>query len=160
MTVVIAGEATQLIHRPAKDIYDFVLDLDSYKKADTKIAEVFSVRWSGDQVEILYRGVLRGIPSPPAVQIATVQPGRRIDVRSKPGTLAHWMVGFHGVFTFEELAGGATRVFHREEFTFRAPFKWIAEPYLAAWLAEDTRQEMVRMKALLEGTAQASRSSG
>ena len=38
---MIAGEGTQLIHRPAKDCYyEFVLDLEQYKQADLKILPI------------------------------------------------------------------------------------------------------------------------
>ncbi|MBI3767151.1 MAG: SRPBCC family protein [Deltaproteobacteria bacterium] len=149
---MIAGEGTQLIHRPAKDIYEFVLDPERYKQADLKIAAVHSVTWHGDRAEIHYSGRFRGIATPAVRQIITVQPCRRIDVRSIPGSLAHLMSSFHGMFTLEELGDGDTRVFHREELVFRPPLKWIIEPLLRDWLADDTRQEVLRLKALLEAT--------
>jgi hypothetical protein len=57
---VIAGEGTQLIHRPAKDIYEFVLDFEKYKLADLKIGRVHSVTWHGDHAEVRYSGRFRG----------------------------------------------------------------------------------------------------
>ena len=56
------------------------------------------------------------------------------------------------------IAGGArtidegTEVVHRECFTFRAPWRWVLEPYARGWLTQDTREEMARMKLLLERT--------
>lgn len=96
---MIAGEGTQLIHRPAKDIYEFVLDPEQYKRADLEIGTVYSVSWRGDQAEIHYSGIFRGVPTPAVRQTIDVEPYRRIDVRSKPGTLAHVMSRFHGLFT-------------------------------------------------------------
>ena len=147
---MIAGEGTQLIRRPAKDIFEFVLDLERYKKADLKIGTVHSVKWQGDHGEIHYDGRFRGFPTPPVRQIITVQRFRRIDVRSKPGTVAHFVSAFHGLFTFEEIGDGLTRVFHREELRFRPPLKWVVEPVLRTWLERDIPQEVLRLKALLE----------
>src|SRR5215468_11199354 len=137
---MIAGEGTQVILRPAKDIYEFVLDLEKYKQADLKIGTVHSVTWSGDSAEIHYSGRFRGMSTPSVRQIITVQPYRRIDVRSKPGTFADAMSRFHGVFTFEPLDSGTTRVFHREELVCRPPLSWCVEPLLRAWLENDTPQ--------------------
>jgi hypothetical protein len=147
---MIAGEGTQVIRRPARDIYEFVLDLEQYKKADLKIGKVHSVTWNGDRAEVHYAGRFRGLTTPSVRQTITVQPYRRIDVRSIPGTFADFMSRFHGTFTFEDLGGGTTRVFHREELVFRPPLSWIVEPLLRSWLARDTPQEVLRMKALLE----------
>lgn len=148
---MIAGEGTALIRRPARAIYEFVLDLDRYKQADTKIGTVHSVTWDGDHGEIHYSGRFRGLPTPAVRQTITVAPYRRIDVRSIPGTPAHAMSRFHGLFTFDELGDGTTRVFHREELVFRGPLRWIVEPLLRDWLAADTAEEVRRMKTLLEG---------
>ncbi len=153
---MIAGEGTQSIHCPAKDIYEFVLDPEKYKRADLKIGTVYSVSWRGDQAEIHYSGRFRGLTTPAVRQIISVEPYRRIDVRSKPGTFAHFMSRFHGLFTFEELGNGVTRVFHREELVFRPPLSWIIEPLLRSWLENDTREEVLRLKMLLEAAPEAS----
>jgi hypothetical protein len=150
---MIAGEGTELIRRPAKDIYEFVLDLEQYRRADLKIGTVHSVTWREDHAEISYSGRFRGIPTPAVRQTVTVEPYHRIDVRSIPGTLAHFASEFHGLFTFEEIGDGTTRVFHREELVFRAPLGWIVEPLLRDWLANDTPEEVRRMKVLLESEA-------
>jgi hypothetical protein len=147
---MIAGEGTQLILRPAKDIYEFVLDPERYRQADLKIGKVHSVVWHGDSAEIHYSGHFRGVATPSVRQVITVQPYRRIDVRSKPGTFAHFASRFHGMFTFEEVGGGQTRVFHREELVFRPPLNWLFEPLLRDWLQKDTPQEIERLKVLLE----------
>jgi hypothetical protein len=147
---MIAGEGIELIHRPARDIYEFVLDPERYKQADLKIRTVYSLTWFGDHAEIHYSGRFRGLTTPSVRQLITAQPHRRIDVRSKPGTLAHVVSRFHGVFTFEELGSGVTRVFHREELEFSTPLKWFVEPLLRSWLEGDTPQEVLRLKRLLE----------
>jgi hypothetical protein len=147
---MIAGEGTERIRRTAREIWDFILDLEQYRKADTKIARVHWVRRSGDGLEVCYSGRFRGVRTPAVRQTVTLDPHRRIDVRSKPGTLAHLVAPFHGLFLFEELPDGTTKVFHREALDPPAPFKWLLEPLLRRWLAEDTPAEMARMKQLLE----------
>jgi Polyketide cyclase / dehydrase and lipid transport len=152
---MIAGEGTELIHRTARDIYEFVLDPERYKKADLKIGTVYSLTWRGDRAEIHYSGRFRGLPTPSVRQLITVDPHRRVDVRSIPGTVAHFFSRFHGTFTFEELGGGVTRVYHREELDFPTPLRWFVEPLLRAWLEGDTPQEVQRLKMLLEASPDA-----
>jgi hypothetical protein len=147
---MIAGEGSQLIRRAARDIYEFILDFESYKKADLKIERVYSVTWRGNEGEVCYTGRFRGLRTPAVRQSVAADPYRRIDVRSKPGTLAHLVSRFHGSFTFEDVGGGVTRVHHREEICFPLPLRWLAEPWLRSWLAADTPQEMLRLKRLLE----------
>lgn len=89
---MIAGEGSRVIHKPVREIYDFVLDPDRYRRADLKIGQVYSLRWLDDRsAEIHYSGRFRGWVTPAVRQIITVEPCRRIDVRSKPGTAAHRM---------------------------------------------------------------------
>ena len=148
---MIAGEATIDIRRPARECCEFVLDLERYRRADTKIRAVHSVTWKGeDHAEVQYGGRFRGLNTPLVRQSVDVQRYRRIEVRSIPGTLAHAASRFLGVFTFEELGGGVTRVYHREEIDVRPPLRWIVEPFLREWLANDTPVELVRMKRMLE----------
>lgn len=148
---MIAGEGTAIIRCSAKDAYGFVLDLERYKRADHKIAKVYGVQPRGErEAEIHYSGRFRGWTTPAVRQTATLEPYRRIDVRSQPGTVAHAVSRFHGSFTFEELGDGTTRVFHREEICFHPAVAWLFEPFLRDWLAQDTPQEVERMKQLLE----------
>ncbi len=150
---MIAGEGTQIIRRSAREIYEFILDLERYRQADTKIGRVHSVEWRGDVAEICYSGRFRGLNTPAVRQIISAEPYRRIDIRSKPGTAAHRIAPFHGLFTLEQLADGTTRVFHREALAPPVPFKWVLDPLLRAWLERDTPAEMVRLKRLLEAGA-------
>ena len=147
---MIAGEGTQIIRRPANEIFEFVLDPETYKKADLKIGTVHSLTWHGGQAEIHYSGRFRGLPTPSVRQLIKPQPYSRIDVLSKPGTAAHFMSRFHGTFTFEDLGNGTTAVFHREELVFRPPLNLLLEPLLRSWLENDTPQEVLRLKTILE----------
>jgi len=148
--MVIAGEGTAAIRCPPKAAYEFVLDIDRYRQADHKIGAVHSVVWHGDTAEIRYSGCFRGWTTPAVRQTITVEPNRRIDVRSKPGTLAHLVARFHGLFTFDDLGDGTTRVFHREELDLHPAAAWMLAPLLRDWLTADTPEEVSRMKRLLE----------
>ena len=148
--MVIAGEGSAVVRCSPRAAYEFVLDLERYRQADHKIGAVHSVAWHGDEGEVHYSGRFRGWPTPAVRQTITVEPYRRIDVRSKPGTAADALSRFHGVFTFEELGDGTTRVFHREELGLHPAVAWLLAPLLRDWLAADTPLEIARMKALLE----------
>jgi hypothetical protein len=91
---VIAAEGTTTIDRPAGEIIDFVLDLNRYKQADTKITRVLASRFDGDTGEVRYAGRLRGIPGPAMVNVVSVDRPRRIDFRSNPGTWQHALLRF------------------------------------------------------------------
>jgi hypothetical protein len=46
-------------------------------------------------------------------------------------------------------------VTHREVFSFKRPWRWLAEPLFRSWLETDTTEEMVRFKQLIERDADA-----
>jgi len=150
--MVIAGEGTAVVRCSPRAAYEFVLDLDRYRLADHKIAAVHSVAWRGDGGEVQYSGRFRGWTTPAVRQTVSVEPYRRIDVRSKPGTVAHAVARFHGLFTFDDLGDGTTRVFHREEIELHPAAAWLLAPLLRDWLAADTPEEVARMKQLLEAS--------
>ena len=141
------GKAT--IERPANAVIDFVLDLERYKQADTKIARVMASNIAGDTGEVRYAGRLHGIPGPAMVNVVTVDRPSRVDFRSKPGTWQHALLRFHGSFLLEG-SGTTTTVTHREEFSFRVPLSWAVEPLIRKWLTTSMHDEMARMKVLLE----------
>jgi hypothetical protein len=148
---VIAGEGTAVVRCSPREAYAFVLDLERYRLADHKIGTVHSVTWHGEhEAEVCYSGRFRGWTTPAVRQTVTVEPYRRIDVRSKPGTLAHAMSEFHGSFVFDEQPDGTTRIFHREEIVFHPALAWLMESLLGDWLARDTPEEVARMKVMLE----------
>ena len=150
---MIAAEGTTTIDRPAGEIIDFVLDLNRYKQADTKITRVLASRFDGDTGEVRYAGRLRGIPGPAMVNVVSVDRPGRIDFRSKPGTWQHALLRFHGSFVLEP-SGTSARVTHREEFSFRAPLAWVIEPVLRGWLTSVMEDEMTTLKSLLERDAE------
>jgi len=147
---VICGEATVDIAVSPQDVLEFVLDLERYRQADAKIGRVRYVERTGDRGRARFGGRLRGLPTPPASFDFTLTPWTRLEFDSSPGLIRAAGVVFHGEFVCEEGDAG-TRVTHKECFSFRPPLKWAAEPFIRSWLPDDTRAEMARMKAILEG---------
>jgi hypothetical protein len=144
------GEA--VIARPPAAIVDFVTHLEQYKLADLKIGRVLEERREGGRVFMRHDGTLRGVPGPAVSLEMLIDPAlRSVRSRSVASFPTRFVLTFDGGFELTPVDGG-THVVHRERFRFFAPFKWVAEPFLRAWLARDVMEEMVRLKALLEST--------
>lgn len=146
---MIYGEATTTINRPAKDILEFVLDLDRYRQADHKFHRIRYVERENNHGHAKYSARLRGIPTPTEIQDWTLDPYRRLDFKSRPSLWPGMIARFEGFFECDETADG-TLVRHREAFKFRPPFSWLANPFLRSWLQRDIEAEVLRLKALLE----------
>lgn len=145
---VVCGEGRTIIHRPAKDILEFVLDVDQYRLADHKIGRVYYVRREGDRGEVRHVGKLAGIPGPTVVLGFRLTRYSRLDFH---GISVPWPVrGFEGSFTCEETSEG-THVVHRECFSFGPIAGRIFKVLFGSWLKRDTPAEVIRMKRLLEG---------
>ena len=151
MTHMICGEGEVLIARSAKEILEFVLDLQRYAQADTKIRRVRSVRRNGNVGEVRHSGHLRGLAGPAVTLSFVLEPYSRLTFTSERRGLGWLVFGFEGTFTCAP-EGGHTRVVHRECFTFRRPLRWMIEAYARQWLADDTAAEVQRMKAILEAS--------
>jgi hypothetical protein len=146
---VIEGHGEIVIERKPQEILDFVLDLERYRQADTKIGKIRSFERDGTTGTVRYRGKLRGLPTPTDTQTFELVPERSLTFRSVSSLWPGMLARFEGTFECEPVDEG-TRVIHRERFTFRGPGKYLAEPFLRSWLAADTRDEMLRLKAHLE----------
>jgi len=147
---MIEGKGETVIHRPPEEIFDFVLDMDRYRVADPKIAKVYWEAWEGDEGRMKFGGRLRHLRAPPIVVHITLDRCRSIDIRADESTWLGRMVRFHGSFAVEDLGDGSCRVQHLEQFNFRAPLRWIADPLFRSWLAADTEAEMGRLRELIE----------
>jgi hypothetical protein len=151
---VICGEGRAVIERDPRDVLEFVLDLRSYAKVDTKIRRIRSVERDGNRGTVRHGGHLRGLPGPPVTLRFELEPWSRLEFNSAGTGLSPWIFRFQGTFTCQPLTEG-TEVVHRECFRFRAPWRSVLEPYARSWLEQDTRDEMARMKRLLEGAGEA-----
>jgi hypothetical protein len=146
---MIEGIGEAVIARPPEAIIAFVTDLNRYKRADWKVGRVLEQRREGDRIFMRHDGTLRGIPGPPVSLEMTVDAPRAVRYRSVDSFPSSAVLTFDGGFELTPADGG-TRVVHTERFRFLVPWRWVAEPFLRNWIMEDVREEMVRLKALLE----------
>ncbi|MBK8407999.1 MAG: SRPBCC family protein [Sandaracinaceae bacterium] len=146
---MIEGIGEALVRRPPEAIVAFVTDLERYKKADWKIGRVLESRREGNRIFMRHDGKLRGIPGPPVSLEMTIEGRTSVRYQSVPSFPAKWFLTFDGGFELAEVAGG-THVVHTERFRFHAPWRFVAEPFLRNWIAQDVPKEMERLKAILE----------
>lgn len=146
---MIEGEGTVFIRRPAREILEFVLDLERYRQADRKFRRIQFVARSGNEGLARYSGRLRGLPTPADTQAWTLEPYTRLDFRSTRKLWPNVVATFHGWFVCRETPKG-TRVTHVERLFFRPPLKWVAEPFLRKWWAQQIADEVMRLGELLE----------
>lgn len=145
---MIVGEASATVSVPPETVFEFVLDLERYRQADHKIGKVGDVTRTGDTGTTTFRGRIRGLPGPSGTYPFTLTESRLVFGSPIAGP-ARWFLDFEGSFDCEVTDEG-TVVRHREAFSFKAPWRWIAEPLLRRWLEADTAAEMVRFKELIE----------
>jgi hypothetical protein len=147
---MIVGEATTTVSVPPSEVFEFVLDLKRYREADRKIGRVGPMQRSGNSGTVRFSGRIKGLPGPAGTYPFTTS-ASRLQFGSPIAGPARWFLDFEGTFDCEVTAAG-TVVTHREAFTFKQPWRWLAEPLLRRWLEADTAEEMVRFKALIERT--------
>lgn len=145
---MIIGEATTTVSASPTDVFAFVLDLERYRQADRKIGSVGAVHDEGDRGTVRFSGRIRGLPGPYGTYPFT-RTASRLRFGSPIAGPARWFLEFEGTFDCEETPEG-TVVTHREAFSFKRPWRWLAEPFLRSWLEKDTTGEMVRFKRLVE----------
>jgi hypothetical protein len=145
---MIVGEATTTVSATPHDVFDFVLDLHRYRQADHKIGRVGTINNEGDRGTAQFSGRIRGLPGPSGIYPFT-RTDSRLEFGSPIAGPARWFLDFEGTFDTERTDEG-TVVTHREVFRFKRPWRWLAEPLLRSWLENDTTEEMVRFKQLIE----------
>ena len=146
---MIAAIGEAVIRRPKEAILAFVTDLEQYRRADWKIGKVLECRRDGDVFFMRHDGKLRGIPGPAVSLEMTVEGNTRARYRAVPTFPSRLVLTFDGGFELTDGDDGV-HVVHTENFRFHVPFRWVAEPYLRAWMLNDIREEMARMKEILE----------
>lgn len=154
----IIGEATTTVRATPEDVFEFVLDLDRYRQADHKIGRVLDVERTGNTGTARFAGRIRGLPGPVGTYPFTLTEDRLVFGSPEAG-LARWFMDFEGTFECTVTEDG-TRVTHREAYTFKRPWRGLANLLLRGWLERDTTAEMARVKRLIEdGDATADRST-
>jgi hypothetical protein len=145
---VIVGEAETTVRVSQAAVVEFVLDLKRYRLADHKIGRVGEIARSGDTGTVTFAGRIRGLPGPTGVYpFEITATGLRFG--SPIAGMARWFLDFEGTFDCRETAEG-TVVRHREAFEFKRPWRWLAAPLLRRWLENDTTDEMLRFKQVIE----------
>ena len=146
---LIVGEASATVRATPSDVFEFVIDLERYRRADHKIGRVGEVVRSGDGGTARFSGRIRGLPGPSGTYPFTLTE-RRLAFGTPVAGPARWFLDhFEGTFDCEDTPEG-THVTHREVYRFRRPWSWLANPLLRSWLERDTAAEMVRFRSLVE----------
>ncbi|MFG2830739.1 SRPBCC family protein [Streptomyces sp. NPDC048434] len=143
------GEARLFFDRPAKDIIEFILDLNAYKQVDAKLGKIYRTERTGNEVVFTFQPRLLGLPGPKTTQrVVLAEDQKSIKIGGVPSwtdRLAH----FGAFFTFDERDGG-TWVTRRVEFTFAKALAWLLDPPFDRWLRKDVAKELAGAKAFLE----------
>jgi hypothetical protein len=146
---MIVGQARAVVAVSPAEVLEFVLDLDRYRQADHKIGRVGPVKRDGAGGTAVFSGRIKGLPGPSGTYPFTLTPTSLIFGSPIAGA-ARWFLNFEGSFECE-VSGEETVVTHREVFDFKPPWRWFLDPFLRRWLENDTTEEMLRLKALIEG---------
>lgn len=148
---MIIGEASVTVDAPRTAIFEFVLDLERYRQADHKIGPGGTITWNDDGTggTMRFPGRLLGLPAPTGTYPFTKSENSlRIGPPIAGG--ARWVLeDFDGSFELVETDDGVVAT-HREALQFRRPWRWLIDPLLRRWLANDTTKEMARFKQLVE----------
>jgi len=148
---MISVEGTAAVRASSKDVLEFVLDLNRYRQADTKIAKVLVPADVGDgeNGRVRYRGRRLGLPTPAVWNSVDLDRWHHLEFRSQPSGMVDVFLGsFVGTFDCDAVEDGCL-VRHRESFTFRRPWRWIVEPALRLWLRRQMVDEMDRLRDLI-----------
>lgn len=154
---MIRAEAEAIVARTPREVLEWVLDLERYRRADLKITHVYEQvppNASG-RGRVRYRGRLRGVRTPPDTNEITLDRWSRLTFIGAPGIWTRRLVDFEGILECEPVDGG-TRVVHRETFWFHpAPVERLARAYLGSWLQREIEREMARLEALVDQSTRA-----
>lgn len=144
------AEAARVVPATSREVLEFVLDLDRYRQADTKIGRIIRPIVLDDYGvgSTRYWGRLRGTPPAPDTNIVRLTPWTELTFVGAPRQPARLVLDFTGRFTCEEVNDGC-KVTHSYEMDFRRPWKWIYEPLLRSWLRTELEAELDRMRSIL-----------
>lgn len=148
--MTVRAEATRVVPATSQEVLEFVLDLDRYRQADTKIGRVIRPVEldADDEGTTRYWGRLRGTPPMPDTNLVSLRRWSELTFTGAPGQPARLVLDFTGRFTCAEVDEGC-RVTHGYEMRFRRPFRWVYEPLLRRWLQTELDAELERVGAIL-----------
>lgn len=144
------AEATRVVSATPQEVLEFVLDLERYREADTKIGKVIQpiVLDEDGLGQAAYWGRMRGTPPAPDRNIVRLTRWSELTFTGAPRQPARLVFAFTGRFACVEVEEGC-RLTHGYEMTFRRPFRWIYEPLLRAWLQSELDDEVDRVVKIL-----------
>lgn len=148
--MTLTATATREIPATSREVLEFVLDLERYRQADTKIGRVTQPIALDDNYEgrTRYWGRIRGTPPAPDTNLVKLDPWRTLTFTGAPHQAARLLLDFTGLFDCIDTDTGC-RLTHSYEMTFRRPFRWIYEPLLRTWLQTELDAELDRVVAIL-----------
>lgn len=150
---MIGAEAEVDIEASPEEILRWVLDLQRYRRADTKITRVLETATLGsDGVgRVRYRGRLRGIPTPADTNVVRLSRWDGLTFEGAPDVWTRRIVDFTGTFRCTPGADGTTTLVHTEAFEFHPAFvDRLAGRVLRRWLQDQIELEVLRLKVLIE----------
>jgi hypothetical protein len=159
---MISVEGSARVRASSKEVLEFVLDLNNYRQADTKIGSVLVPAELGndDNGRVRYRGRLLGFPTPAVWNSVHLDRWHHLEFRSERSGLADFfLASFVGTFDCDLDDDGCV-VLHQESFTLRRPWARILEPALRAWLRRQMVDEMDRLSTLVEKLTPQQRGGG
>ena len=147
--MTVTATATRDVAAPARRVLEFVLDLEQYRRADTKIGRVTrpAVLDADNRGRARYWGRMRGMPPAPDTNLVELEPWRALTFTGAPRQPARLVLDFTGRFECDERADGCVLT-HSYELTFRRPFRWLYEPMLRRWLQAELDEELDRVVEL------------
>jgi hypothetical protein len=149
---MISVEGSARVRASSEEVVKFVLDLNNYRRADTKIGTVLvpAELGSDDNGRVRYRGRIVRFPTRAVWNSVHLDRWHHLEFRSeRSGRADLFLASFVGTFDCDQDDDGCV-VRHRESFTLRRAWAWILEPALRAWLRRQMVDEMDRLSTLVE----------
>lgn len=148
--MVLRARASIEVRATPQEILEFVLDLERYRKVDSKILAVGSVTGPDEagrgRVRLWTR--LKWTPPAPDVQTFELQRWNRLTFTGAARQPSRLILDFTGVVECQPTSSG-TLVTHWYEMRFRGPFRLLERPH-RAWLQQDLQEELQRVADWLD----------
>ena len=144
MTLTASATST-VTGRSPQEVIEFVLDLEQYRRIDTKILRVFSIEGPDDEGNGSARilGRMRWTPPAPDVQDFSLERWQRLTFRGGARQPGRAVFNFTGTFECNEVAEG-TEFTHAYVFDFTPPFRWLERVHRGSF-TPDLRDEVDRL---------------
>ena len=140
--MTMTASASVEIATEAREVLEFVLDLERYKEVDPKIVRVSSVEGPDEDgrgsAKLWAR--MRGLPPAPDKQNFALEKWNRLTFTGAPRQPARLVFDFLGTFECEPTDDGIVLT-HGYEFNFKGPFR-LGERLFSGWLQAQVEEEV------------------